>query len=214
MDYNSMLTEEEKLEVKTEASDREWGFSPEEIREVFKRWKDGDQKEKAKVLYLLEECNYHTLCGLLKKGDKAGAVAWMDAEMPLDQTPPFYELFGVHDNWFRSLVNDECIHQCIIDCSDIVVGAEGELYLAICLRVTQVNVGNGDADVVCFPMIRCTTKNMLELRRALKGEASYNLSVVKSLMKEGMSIKCGFIRCEDGTEMIRVHGEYGIAEIK
>jgi hypothetical protein len=85
MDYYSMLTKEEKVEVQTEASEREWGFSPEDIREVFKRWKDGDQKAKAKVLYLLEDCNYHTLCGLLDKGDEAGAVAWMDAELPLDK---------------------------------------------------------------------------------------------------------------------------------
>lgn len=84
MDYYSMLTKEEICEVQTEAYDKEWGFTPVEIREVFNRWKDGDQKEKVKVLYLLEACNFHTLRGKLEKGDKAGAVAWMDAEMPLD----------------------------------------------------------------------------------------------------------------------------------
>lgn len=84
MDFYSILTKEEILEVKTEASDREWAFSPIDIREVVDRWEEGDQKEKAKVLYLLTDCNFHTLSGLLKKGDKAGAVAWMDTEMPLD----------------------------------------------------------------------------------------------------------------------------------
>ena len=84
MDFYSVLTKEERLEVQAESSAREWSFSPIDIREVFDRWEEGDIKEKAKVLYLLEDCNYHTLCGLLAKGDKAGAVAWMDAEMPLD----------------------------------------------------------------------------------------------------------------------------------
>ena len=83
--FYEILNEKERDEVADYSVKILWGFSPESIREQIKRFENGDIKEKAKVCYLLEDCNYHTLCGLLANEEIAEAYKWVDKEMPLEE---------------------------------------------------------------------------------------------------------------------------------
>ena len=84
IDYYRTLTDEERELVTDYSAYIRWGFSPETIRAEFWHWKMGDLKAKAKVCYLLEDCNYHTLCGYLANGEEQKAKEWIDKEMPLE----------------------------------------------------------------------------------------------------------------------------------
>ena len=84
MDFHRILTQEEKDLVKDYADYIRWGFSPATIRAEFWHWKIGDLKAKAKVCYLLEECNWHTLCRYLINGEEQKAKEWIDNEMPFE----------------------------------------------------------------------------------------------------------------------------------
>ena len=84
IDYNNILTDDEKHLMSEYSGYIHWGFTPDTIRAEFWHWKTGDLKEKAKVCYLLEDCNFHTLCGLLSTGDEKSALEWIDKEMPFE----------------------------------------------------------------------------------------------------------------------------------
>ena len=84
--FDEILTDAERDEVAAYSARIMWGFSPESIREQIKRFENGDIKEKAKVCYLLEDCNFHDLCGYLMCGEVSEAYKWADREMPLEET--------------------------------------------------------------------------------------------------------------------------------
>lgn len=84
IDYRKILSNKEKKEVMCNSARIHWGFNAESIRELFKRYLDGDIKEKAKICYLLEDCNFHTLCGMLEEGKEEYAKKWIELEFPLD----------------------------------------------------------------------------------------------------------------------------------
>ena len=86
IDYRKILSDKEKKEVRCNSARIHWGFNAESIRELFKRYLDGDIKEKAKICYLLEDCNYHTLCGMLEEGKEEYAKKWIELEFPLEKT--------------------------------------------------------------------------------------------------------------------------------
>ena len=83
IEYWKMLNDKEKDAVCAKSARIRWGFTPKTIRAEFRRYMRGNDKTKAKVCYLLEDCNYHTLCGYLANGDVAAAFEWIDKEMPL-----------------------------------------------------------------------------------------------------------------------------------
>ena len=83
LEYWKMLTKKEHDAVCAKSARIRWGFTPKSIRAEFRRYMKGNDKTKAKVCCLLEDCNYHTLCGYLANGDVSAAVEWMDKEMPL-----------------------------------------------------------------------------------------------------------------------------------
>ena len=85
--FNEILTDAEKNEVACYSARIMWGFSPESIREQIKRYQNGDIKEKAKVCYLLEDCNFHELCGYLAEGKIEEAKRWIALEFPMDEDP-------------------------------------------------------------------------------------------------------------------------------
>lgn len=89
IEYWKLLTDKERQAVGRTAARIRWGFTPETIRKQFHRFQKGDNKVKAKVCALLEECNYHTLCGYLSNLDIVAAKMWIDTEMPIKEvTPP------------------------------------------------------------------------------------------------------------------------------
>ena len=50
----------------------EWGFYPEDLRELMRLHRSGVQMWK--IEDLLEDCNFHTFCGCLHDGDYDGAA--------------------------------------------------------------------------------------------------------------------------------------------
>lgn len=85
--YWEMLSDKESKAVGEEAMRIRWGFTPKTIRKQYNRFVNGSIKVKAMVCALLEECNYHTLCGYLSVNDTKSALEWIDREMPLDKKP-------------------------------------------------------------------------------------------------------------------------------
>jgi hypothetical protein len=85
IEYWKMLNGQEEDEIRAYSAKIGWGFNETSIRELFKRYMEGDLKEKAKVCYLLEDCNYHTLCGFLAEGKVAEAKNWIDDEFPIEE---------------------------------------------------------------------------------------------------------------------------------
>ena len=85
IEYWKMLTKKEQEAVRAKSARIDWGFTPKTIRAEFRRYMKGNDKTKAKVCSLLEDCNYHTLCGYLANGNVQAAVEWMDKEMPLPE---------------------------------------------------------------------------------------------------------------------------------
>lgn len=81
--YTTMLTEKEQDAVCAKSARIRWGFTPKSIRAEFRRYMKGNDKTKAKVCYLLEDCNYHTLCGYLADCDVEAAEAWIEKEFPM-----------------------------------------------------------------------------------------------------------------------------------
>ena len=85
IDYHKMLTANEKEAVCEYSAQIGWGFTPTSIRELLKRYIDGDIKEKAKVCYLLEDCNFHNICALLADEKVEEAKKQIDKDIPLPQ---------------------------------------------------------------------------------------------------------------------------------
>ena len=85
--FNEILTDAEKKEVFAEAASSMWAFSPKSIREQLKRYMNGNLKEKAKVCFLFEDCNFHELCGYLAEGKIEEAKRWIALGSPMDEEP-------------------------------------------------------------------------------------------------------------------------------
>ena len=109
IEYWKMLNEQEQEEVQNHSAKIFWGFNETSIRELFKRYMEGDLKEKAKVCYLLEDCNYHELCRLLAEGKIADADRWIEKEFPLEEveTPQSNQKIEV---WVMEGRNGEYLH--------------------------------------------------------------------------------------------------------
>lgn len=77
----SILTEQEMAKVRAFSARIEWGFTRESIRYQIAKFAKGDEKTKAKVYYLLEDCNFHTLARLLADENYAAARLWVKENM-------------------------------------------------------------------------------------------------------------------------------------
>lgn len=68
-DYYSSLTPSDREEVYALAQKRGWGLSYEDMVDIYRKHKNGTQKDKEKAELLLEECNYHDELRMLRNKD-------------------------------------------------------------------------------------------------------------------------------------------------
>lgn len=68
-----ILTEEDTKRLGRYAARHFWGFSKKRMKAQIDKYKDGTRKDKAEVLYLLEDCNFHAFVSLLA-ADKIDAA--------------------------------------------------------------------------------------------------------------------------------------------
>ena len=54
----------------------EWGFTPEDLRELLRLHRSDTQRQK--IEDLMEDCNFHTFCACLSEQDYAGAEAYVE----------------------------------------------------------------------------------------------------------------------------------------
>ena len=71
--WNSILTANEAERVRDKAARIRWGFSRASLEKEICRFESGTVKTKAKVFYLLEDCNYHDVASALADYDVARA---------------------------------------------------------------------------------------------------------------------------------------------
>ena len=72
---HEILTEEDKRKLGDYAASIHWGFAPNDLMDQLEKYRNGTDHDKAEVLYLLEDCNYHTEAGLLIDEDYDGLYA-------------------------------------------------------------------------------------------------------------------------------------------
>lgn len=71
--WPDILSPKDVEELRDTAARIGWGFTRESLEEQLVMFEQGDTKAKARVFYLLEDCNYHDVAGALAKYDVAGA---------------------------------------------------------------------------------------------------------------------------------------------
>ena len=71
-----ILTDKEVGECQRFSARIHWGFNEETLTKQIKRFEDGDTKEKCKVYYILEDCNFHEVAEMLAEGKIAEAYKW------------------------------------------------------------------------------------------------------------------------------------------
>ena len=71
--WHSILTEKEVDRLRAKAARIGWGFSRSSLEKEICRFESGTVKAKAKVYYLLEDCNYNDVAGALAEHDVATA---------------------------------------------------------------------------------------------------------------------------------------------
>ena len=81
-DWTQILTTAEVEELQNYAAKIRWGFCQSTLAEQIKRFENGDTKEKCKVYFLLEDCNFHDVARMLAKGEVAAAYNWAKTELP------------------------------------------------------------------------------------------------------------------------------------
>lgn len=68
-----LLTEKDIKRLGRNAAKHFWGFSTKRMKAQIDKYKNGTRKDKAEVLYLLEDCNFHDFVSLLEE-DKIDAA--------------------------------------------------------------------------------------------------------------------------------------------
>lgn len=79
--WTKILTEEEVEECQSYSAKIHWGFNSKSLTKMVKRFEDGDTKEKCKVWFILEDCNFHEVAGLLADGKVQEAYEWANTQI-------------------------------------------------------------------------------------------------------------------------------------
>lgn len=79
--WRELLTEEEVDECKAFTAKIHWGFNSKSLKKQIKRFENGDIKEKCKVYFILEDCNFHEVASMLARGKVQDAWWWAHTEI-------------------------------------------------------------------------------------------------------------------------------------
>lgn len=75
--WTEILTAEDVAKEQRYAAKIRWAFSAKSLNAQIDRFEAGDDKEKCKVYFLLEDCNFHEVAGLLANYGAAWARKWV-----------------------------------------------------------------------------------------------------------------------------------------
>ena len=80
-DWTHILSEQEVADLQAYAAKIHWGFNSQTLKSQIGRFENGDKKEKCKVYFLLEDCNFHEVAGLLAEGKVKEAYEWANTQI-------------------------------------------------------------------------------------------------------------------------------------
>ena len=75
------LTAKDTAKLQSYAARIKWGFSLKSLKRQIEKFRKGTEHDKAEVLFLLEDCNFHDAAAYLCDGDVEGAVKWAEANL-------------------------------------------------------------------------------------------------------------------------------------
>lgn len=75
------LTGEDQDKITAYSAKIRWAFTKKSLKTQIMRFRRGDVKDKAKVFYLLEDCNYHDVAGLLLDNKIEECYKWIEDNM-------------------------------------------------------------------------------------------------------------------------------------
>lgn len=84
MNYEDYLTPAEQNKCRAFAASIHWGFNRDNLEKQIVKFEKGDDKVKAEVLCVLEDCNYHSLYRILCEEGGDAARKWADENMYVD----------------------------------------------------------------------------------------------------------------------------------
>ena len=79
--WNEILSAKEVGECQEFGASIGWGFNRITLSEQITRFDKGDAKEKCKVYFILEDCNFHDVAGMLAKGKVKEAYEWANTQI-------------------------------------------------------------------------------------------------------------------------------------
>lgn len=79
--WREILTAEDIDECKAFTAKIHFGFNSKSLKRQIKRFENGDIKEKCKVYFILEDCNFHDVAGMLARGNVQDAWWWAHTEI-------------------------------------------------------------------------------------------------------------------------------------
>lgn len=74
--WTNILSKKEVDECQEFTARIHWGFNRKSLMKQIRRFEKGTDKTKCKVFFILEDCNYHTVAGLLAEGKVKEAYEW------------------------------------------------------------------------------------------------------------------------------------------
>lgn len=78
--WRKLLTYEEVGKCQAFAAKRHWGFSRQSLTKLIERFEEGDAKERCKVWFILDDCNF-PCASLLAEGKVKEAYEWANTNL-------------------------------------------------------------------------------------------------------------------------------------
>lgn len=79
--WREILTAEDIDECNAFAAKIHWGFNSKSLTKQIARFEKGTTKIKCKVYFILEDCNFHKVAGLLAEGKVKEAYEWANTQI-------------------------------------------------------------------------------------------------------------------------------------